>query len=157
MPALSRDGRQLAYQRQVPDPVSGSPSRVIYIRKIDELEARPLAGTDDAMDPTFSPDGNWVAFLTSSSQMRSPLLSNLRQLKKVPVAGGEAQTLAQGITPGHTELEWGDDEWIYFTASTVCFACDRRAALPKRWPRLIRRGGELQFDAPQPLPGGNGL
>ena len=158
VPALSRDGRQLAYQRQGVDPVSGAPRRVIYIRRIEEFVARPLVGTDDAMEPTFSPDGNWVAFLTSSSQMRSPLLSNLRQLKKVPVAGGEAQTLAQGITPGHTELEWGDDQWIYFTsADSVLRVRASGGGAPETLATVDPARHEVSFNSPQSVPAGRAV
>ena len=157
VPALSRDGRQLAYQRQGPDPVTGAPRRVIYIRKIDELEARPLAGTDDAMEPTFSPDAQWVAFLTSSSQLRTAQLSNLRQLKKVPVAGGEAQTLAQGITPGHTELEWGDDGWIYFTSVDALLRVRSSGGALETLATVDPARHEMSFNAPQLLPGGGAV
>ena len=157
VPALSPDGSQLAFQRQGPNPGVGLPSRQIYIRKMDELEARPLAGTDDAMDPTFSPDGNWLAFLTSSSQMRSPQLSNLRQLRKIPVAGGAAQTLVESITPGPTELKWSDDGWIYFTSADRLLRARSSAGSPETLATLDPARDEFQFNAPQPLPGGEAL
>jgi serine/threonine-protein kinase len=157
VPALSRDGRQLAYQRQAADPVSGLSRRAIYIRKIEELVARPVAGTDDAMEPAFSPDGNWIAFLTSSSQMRSAQLSNLRQLKKVPAAGGEAQTLAEGITPGHTELEWGDDQWIYFTSADSLLRVRSSGGAPETLATIDPARHEVTFNSPQLLTGGNAV
>ena len=157
LPALSRDGAQLAFQRQGPNPGTGLPSRVIYLRKMHELDARPVAGTDDAMDPTFSPDGNWLAFLTSSSQMRSPQLSNVRQLKKIPVAGGAAQTLADGITPGPTELTWSDDGWIYFTSADRLLRVPSSGGAPQTLATVDPGRHEFQFNAPQPLPGGRAL
>jgi serine/threonine-protein kinase len=157
LPALSRDGAQLAFQRQGPNPGTGLPRREIYIRKMEELDARPLTGTDDAMDPTFSPDGNWLAFLTSSSQMRSPQLSNLRQLKKIPVAGGAAQTLADGITPGPTELKWSDDGWIYFTSADRLLRVRSSGGTPQTLATVDPARNEFQFNAPQPLPGGTAL
>jgi serine/threonine-protein kinase len=45
------------------------------------LQATPLPGTEDATDPFFSPDGQWIAFF-----------ANLK-LKKISVAGGGALTL----------------------------------------------------------------
>jgi serine/threonine-protein kinase len=152
VPALSPDGTRLAYQRQAAQPGAPTPSRRIYIRTIDELEARPLAGTDDAMDPAFSPDGNWLAFLTSSSQTRSPLLSNLRQLKKVPVTGGEAQTLAEGITPGWTELEWNQAGWIYFTNADSVLRVRSSGGAVETLATVDPARDEFQFNAPQSLP-----
>ena len=157
LPALSRDGSQLAFQRQAPNPGGSLPSRLIYIRKMEELVTRPLAGTDDAMDPTFSPDGQWLAFLTSSSQTRNPQLSDLRQLKKVPVAGGQAQTLVEGVAPGPTELTWNDDGWIYFTSLDHLLRVHSSGRVPETLATVDPARGEFQFNAPQPLPGGDAV
>ena len=48
---------------------------------------RPIAGTDGALHPFFSPDGQWVGFLTDN------------QVKKVPVQGGSPKTLCDALTP----------------------------------------------------------
>jgi serine/threonine-protein kinase len=157
VPAVSPDGTQLAFQRQGPNPGAGLPRREIYLRKMEELDARPLAGTDNAMDPTFSPDGNWLAFLTSSSPTTMPQLSNLRQLKKIPVAGGAAQTLVEGITPGPTQLEWHDDGWIYFTSVDRLLRVRSSGGAPEPLATVDPARGEFQFIAPQPLPGGEAL
>src|SRR5687768_13668558 len=55
--ALSRDGRQMAFIARRAD---GTP--MIFVRKMDEIEARPLAGTDNALSPFWSPDGERLAF-----------------------------------------------------------------------------------------------
>ena len=56
--ALSPDGMQLAYIA-----VQGG-VRQLYLRAMDSLEARPIAGTEGATEPFFSPDGQWIGFLT---------------------------------------------------------------------------------------------
>ena len=157
LPALSRDGSQFAFQRQAPNPDSGLPSRLIYIRRMEERDARPLAGTDDAMDATFSPDGQWLAFLTSSSQTRKPQLNDLRQLKKVPVAGGPAQTLVEGVAPGPTELTWNEDGWIYFTSLDHLLRVQSSGRVPEILATVDPARREYQFNAPQPLPGGDAV
>ena len=54
---LSRDGRRLAFVGDV------TPAgRQLFIKAVDEIDAKPLAGTDGANAPFFSPDGEWVAF-----------------------------------------------------------------------------------------------
>jgi Tol biopolymer transport system component len=53
----------------------------LFIRKLDQLQASPLAGTEGAASPFFSPDGNWVAFFADG------------KLKKSSVTGGAAVTL----------------------------------------------------------------
>ena len=34
----------------------------LYVRSLDQYEARPLSGTEGAVNPFFSPDGEWVGF-----------------------------------------------------------------------------------------------
>jgi serine/threonine-protein kinase len=75
--AISPDGRMIAYR-------AGALGRNrLYVRPIDQLVARPLIGTEGAVNPAFSPDGRWVAFVAGG------------QLQKVPTAGGTVATLAE--------------------------------------------------------------
>ncbi len=69
--AVSPDGTQLAY-------VASDNSSVprLYLRAIDALEGRPLAGTEGASGPFFLPDGQWIGFSAEQA------------LKKVAVSGG---------------------------------------------------------------------
>jgi len=71
--ALSPDGRALAFIAKAPgaDPV-------IWLRSIEQVTAHPLAGTERAQFPFWSPDSRWVAFFADG------------KLKKIPV--GPADT-----------------------------------------------------------------
>jgi serine/threonine-protein kinase len=95
--AMSRDGRMLAW-------VGGSGSaRRLWVRAIDQLEGRPLEGTEEASTPFFSPDGEWLGFFTTSS------------LKKVRISGGVPMTLGPVSDRGRGAA-WGDDGSIVFAA-----------------------------------------
>jgi hypothetical protein len=74
--ALSADGTKLAYVS------TERGTQRIYIRAMDGLEAKPVSGTEGAADPFFSPDGEWLGFFAGG------------KLKKIPVDGGAAVTLA---------------------------------------------------------------
>src|SRR4030095_5845833 len=56
-------------------------SRQIYVRRLSQLQATPLSGTDNAVGPFFSPDGQWIAFFADG------------KLRKIAATGGPAVTL----------------------------------------------------------------
>ena len=60
--ALSPDGSTLAF--------TGGSDRKIFVRRRDELAARELPGTEDAVAPFFSPDGNDLGFTTPGFVMK---------------------------------------------------------------------------------------
>jgi serine/threonine protein kinase/Tol biopolymer transport system component len=155
VPALSPDGSMLAFQVQgAGNPL---PDRRIYLRAMDELEAEPVAGTDNAMDPAFSPDGRWLAFLTSSALTKSAQLGDVRQLMKIPVAGGAPQTLVAHVTPGSAQLSWGEDNRIYFTSVDGLLRIDADGGTPETLATVDPQNGEFAFRNPQLLPGGKAV
>jgi serine/threonine-protein kinase len=55
--AISPDGSQLVYQVLRPNGTS-----ILFLRRADQLEGRPIPGTENGSQPIFSPDGRWIAF-----------------------------------------------------------------------------------------------
>ncbi|HUG41574.1 MAG TPA: protein kinase, partial [Longimicrobiales bacterium] len=74
---------------------TGLETRIMMVRFPGELGARPLHGTEGGFDPTFSPDGQWIAFSTE------------RELRKVPTRGGPVVALARTETPPFIHPHWG--------------------------------------------------
>ncbi|MGI8783342.1 MAG: protein kinase domain-containing protein [Acidobacteriota bacterium] len=73
--ALSPDGRRLAF-------VGASEGRtLLWLRTLDSVKAQPLAGTDGASLPFWSPDSRFIGFFANG------------KLKKVEFSGGSPQTL----------------------------------------------------------------
>ena len=73
--AISPDGANIVYVAS-----RGDGPAQLFLRPLDALKAEPIAGTEGAASPFFSPDGQWVAFFAGT------------KLKKVSVAGGAALT-----------------------------------------------------------------
>jgi serine/threonine-protein kinase len=99
--------------------------RALYVRDLGDVTARPLAGTQDADQPFFSPDGRWIAFFADSN------------LKKVAVAGGTPITIVPVANPrGGT---WLADNTIVFapSAASVLMRVSAKAASRSRRPRSI--------------------
>jgi Tol biopolymer transport system component len=96
--ALSPNGQQIVFAAG-----DGADSR-LWVRSLDALEPRVLAGTEYAANPTFSPDGRRIAFVA----VRSP-----RTLNVVGVAGGPVLTLTDSLVD-LGGVSWGTDGYIYF-------------------------------------------
>ncbi len=94
--ALSPDGRRIALVA-----IDAHGNQQLWVRPLDALTATPLAGTDGASSPFWSPDSTTIAFFATG------------QLKTVDVAGGVPMLLA---SPAFDATgTWNPDGDILFT------------------------------------------
>jgi Tol biopolymer transport system component len=94
--ALSPDGTKLAFVAMT----SGATSQ-LWVRPLDSTAAQPLAGTDEASYPFWSPDSRSLGFFAQG------------KLKVIDASGGAVQTLADASdTRGGT---WGADGTILYS------------------------------------------
>jgi serine/threonine-protein kinase len=117
----------------------------LHVRAIDSLEAKPLAGTELASCPFFSPDGQWIGFFAQG------------RLKKVSLTTGITQTLCDA--PFGRGGSWAPDGSIYFAAtnSSGLSKVSADGGSPVEVTTLDRGQGEVSHRWPQVLPGGEGL
>jgi serine/threonine-protein kinase len=93
---LSPDGQTLAFVARHSE---REPSN-LYLRRLDQLSATLLSGTEDAHGPFFSPDGLSIAFFAEG------------KLKKVAVTGGAVVTVTDA--PAGRGGSWAEDGTITF-------------------------------------------
>ncbi|MEO6055425.1 MAG: protein kinase [Gemmatimonadales bacterium] len=93
--ALSPDGRALVYSGP------GEGGTRLWLRRMDQLDATPIGGTEGASTPFFSPDGQRVGFIKDGTQVRIASL-----------AGAPTVTLTDKANT--TSGDWGADGYIYF-------------------------------------------
>ena len=132
--ALSPDGIHLAYVAR-----QGG-TQQLYLRAMDSLEARAAPGTEGAVSPFFSPDGQWLGFFAGG------------KMKKVSVSGGAAVTL--GDAPRPHGANWGGQGTIIFAplATGVIQQVPDAGGAQRPLTRLEK--GEVSHGWPVFLPGG---
>jgi serine/threonine-protein kinase len=92
--ALSSDGSQLAYVAATAD----NSVKQLYVRAMDTGATRPIAGTDDASMPFFSPDSQWLGFFAAGRMKKVPLNgAGVVTLTDVPEAYGATWTTQHTI------------------------------------------------------------
>jgi predicted Ser/Thr protein kinase len=97
-PAVSPDGRRIAF-------VAHSDGKdFLWVRDLDTLLPRMLAGTDGADHPFWSPDSRFVGFFADG------------KLKKIAADGGPAVTLCEAADGGRGG-SWSKRDIILFTPS----------------------------------------
>jgi Tol biopolymer transport system component len=137
LPLLSPDGRRLVY----------SHAGELWVRALDELDARPLRGTAGGQYPFWSPEGEEIGYVTPTAFMRVGLDGS------APVRIADYRSGKGGRTPGGV---WRRDGSIVFASSssgstmvTVPAAGGAVTSLFARDPAL-----EMDFHKPSLLPDG---
>jgi serine/threonine protein kinase/Tol biopolymer transport system component len=133
---ISPDGTRLAFV------ASGSDQkRRIYVRSLDQLQAAALSGTENARDPFFSPDGQWLGFFADG------------KLKKISVQGGAAVTICDIVDDRGGS--WGEDGTIAFTPAVrvALSKVSSAGGTPQPLTTLDKQTGEITQRWPQVLPG----
>jgi Tol biopolymer transport system component len=137
--ALSPDGRSMVFVAK-----SSGTDPIIWLRSLDQVTARPLAGTEHAQLPFWSPDSRWLAFFAEG------------KLKKIPVAGGPVQVLAD--VADAFGGSWGADGSIIFSrlntsifrvsygGGTVTSVTNLESVKKShRWPQFLPDGRHFLF------------
>jgi len=137
--ALSPDGTHIAYVGRQ------NGTQQVFLRALNGLEANPVPGTEGAVNPFFSPDGQWLGFFAD------------RKLKKISVSGGAALTLGDaGQSRG---ASWGSQGMIAFASGDnigLMQVSDAGGAakqlthieegeIRQRWPEYLLGGKAILF------------
>ena len=140
--AISPDGSQLVYRSSL-----RPGSLQLMVRALNNLDARPLPGTDNARQPFVSADNHWVGFFAGG------------ELKKLSLAGGPPITVGTvtGIPRG---ASWSPDDTVVFATSdtaTGLLSVSANGGEPRVLTKPDVSRGELDHLFPSVLPGGQAV
>jgi serine/threonine-protein kinase len=99
---LSPDGSRIVFVARKPEEAVNR----LYSRRRDQLDADVIAGTEGALSPFFSPDGNSIGFVSPAGAIR-----------RVGVEGGPVQTVTLGPALTMSAPSWADDGFIVFAGA----------------------------------------
>jgi serine/threonine-protein kinase len=145
--AVSPDGRTLVFMGA--PKIRGSQPR-LFVRKLDQLQATALDGTEGAFAPFFSPDSQEIGFFVDASG---------GALKKIPVGGGAALRICAAIN-GRGGW-WAEDGTIVFSqlasprttlmrvsaagGTPLAFGAFGEGATNQRWPQVLPGGTRVLY------------
>jgi len=136
--ALAPDGSSLVFVD------SGGGNWQLHLKHRSEARATVLPGTEGGVSPFYSPDGDWIAFLTTDGRLR-----------KVPVRGGGVVTLASDAHLIYPSGAWLDDGTIvYLGRSNAVMRMSGEGGPATAVPGSV--GDEVNVIGLAPLPGARG-
>ena len=138
--AVSPDGTQMVYMGP------GEQGGQLWLRRRDQLQATPIAGTEVAENPVFSPDGRRVAYRADGG------------VRVVSLSGGPPLAIVEsGVTDGGHA--WGPDGYIYFSApgGSALFRVPEASGEVEPFNLLDTAQSEVRHIWPQALPNGRGV
>ncbi len=141
---ISPDGSRIAFT------TGGTESRSLHLRYIDQWKGKVVVSAaatspDGPYHPFFSPDGEWIGFVTPS------------EMKKVSIRGGPPITLCP--VERNRGADWGPDGRIVFAVSPSSGLSVVSAAggEPSVLTELNQETDESSHRWPQWLPGGQAV
>ena len=145
--ALSPDGRTMVCVGQSALPGYGQ----IWVRRMDQLRATPIAGSERAANPSVSPDNRSVAFLS---------LQQPRALRVAPLGGGPIRTLTDSLVD-LGGISWGYDGYIYYDGHLegdgIARIRENGGGKPERVSIPDSTANETYHFNPSTLPNGRGV
>ncbi|HEY8256404.1 MAG TPA: protein kinase [Gemmatimonadales bacterium] len=136
--AISPDGRMLVYLGP------GEGAARLWLRRLDQLTATPIAGSEGGSSPFFSPDGRRVGFIKDGTLLRIASLD-----------GAPTVTLTDKVNS--TSGDWGDDGYLYFEVDSGISRIKPTGGAIEPVYKFSKEKAEVGTEWPFALPRGRGV
>jgi Tol biopolymer transport system component len=137
--ALSPDGRNAAYV------AAANGKTALWVRSLDAASGRPLAGTEGAYYPFWSPDGKSIGFFAAG------------KVQRVDLAGGAPLTICDVPGSNGRGAAWTGDGRIVLGSLAGLFQVPASGGTASPLTKIDATHGEGSHRWPQLLPGGRFL
>ena len=140
--AISPDGRRVVYVGRRAD------KRQLFVRSLEAAEAAPIAGSEGAYSPFFSPDGQWIGFWADG------------KVRKTALSGGAPVTICECVLSGRLlGATWGPDDTIVLSPKWAGGLVRVSAAggAPQPVTKVAAKGEDRGHLWPEFLPGGKAV
>jgi eukaryotic-like serine/threonine-protein kinase len=138
--AVSPDGSRLVFSSQTLE----DPQVRLYVRSLGGGASSVLATTENAAQPFFSPDGQWIGFWSNGA------------LRKVSIAGGSVIPIG-AVSGGVQGGTWGRDNVVVYAANGRLLRTSAAGGTADtllqdsvrtyRWPEFLPGGRTVLFTA----------
>jgi serine/threonine protein kinase/Tol biopolymer transport system component len=139
--AIAVSLRLSARDAEVSNSIGEAP--VLYVRRMDQATPQRVPGGEDATNPFFSPDGQWLGWFSHGA------------MRKAMLAGGAPTAICEVTSSYMGGAFWAPDGFIYFTPSDL-----RRVRANGGQVEVLARVDPAQdadYQSPQLLPGGKAV
>ncbi len=117
--AVSPDGRRVVFRAV---DIDGNAS--LWLRSIDSLDAKPLAGTENATFAFWSPDGRYVGFFAR------------QRLRRYDTGDGSVRTIVERVNGSPTGASWNREDVILYSAEGPLFRVSATGGDPVQLTKL---------------------
>ncbi len=136
---MSPDGNSVLIETSRPDYAHNRFRSDLWIYHVDAGQLVPLQTSGYATDPHWSPDGKWIAFVSSQANHGA-------QLYVMSAQGGGEDLLTYAAAGGVHTYVWGPDSKTIYYAAKVPLTKAQKDAHKKEWQDVLQYEGDLRPD-----------
>jgi acylaminoacyl-peptidase len=136
---MAPDGKSVVIETSRPDYEHNRFRTDLWIYHVGSGQLDPLETSGYASAPRWSPDGQWIAFLSSEAKHGA-------QVYVVSAQGGGEDLLTYAGAGGVHTCAWGPDSKTIYYAAKVPLTKEEKDANKKEWHDVLRYEGDLRAD-----------
>lgn len=146
--AVSPDGQEVVLQTERTDWQANRFREDLWLYRASEASLTPLTTSGEDSDPQWSPDGQWIAFLSARSHEASEhAVEGKSQVYAISVKGGESFPVTAATEDVHAFAWSADSKQIFFTTREP-WSEEQKKKYEEQWKDTVQyreaeRGGNI--------------